>query len=261
MTSFIFLTYLPTFSLLSTFYNVRPTTVIMCFAITLLATGLPFALLRRPAPVHDLSHVPTGAVPNRGILQDRLTALYTTVAASSIYAVLLYISYATWLPAWLVVYFDDIPDITAVHAGPAGLPVLFLSLIPAGWAARDFLFVSSTGVSSPATRSSSSAPSGPTKESPEKETTTSVGVAMNEPEYFAEIAYRKTFGQLSAKTRTLIWRTLFLAAMIVLNTTVQGVSTIHGVNWEGAVGWGSIWAVATVAIGLTFGWIEAVEGV
>lgn len=240
--SFLYLTHLPTYSLLSFFYGVRPTTVLASYAITILSTVLPFALLRRTASVHDLSHAPSGAVANRSILQDRLTTIYTTLAATSIFSVLLYASYASWLPAQLVVHFESIPDISAAHAGPAGLPMLFLTLIPAGCAIRDFLFVSSTGQST-----------GVADEEP--------GAVSREGEYLISAVHRKTWGRLSTKTRVLISRTLILALAVLLNTIVQVAGTIRSVSVAGAFDWGAVWAVATVVVGAMFGWIEAVDGV
>lgn len=240
--SFLFLTHLPTYSLLSFFYGVRPTSVLASYAITTLSTIIPFALLRRPTSVHDLSHASSGTVANRAILQDRPTTIYTTLAATSIFSVVIYASYASWLPAQLVVHFESIPDISAAHAGPAGLPVLFLTLTPAGCAVRDFLFVSSTGHSTATT-------------DPESET------VSREGEYLVTAVYRKTWCQLSTKTRILVSRTLVLAFSVLLNTIVQVAGTIRGVSAAGAFAWGAVWAVATLAVGATFGWIEAVDGV
>ncbi|KAE8155991.1 hypothetical protein BDV40DRAFT_306493 [Aspergillus tamarii] len=244
VSSFIFLTHLPTYALLASFYNIRPTTVLISYVIILFSTSVPFVLLRKPTCVHDLSHAPSDAVRNRSILQDRATTIYTTIAATSILTVILYLSYATWLPTQLVLHFQNIPDISAVHAGPAGLPTLFLALLPAGWAARDLLFVSSTG-----------AAASKRTESTEK------NPASHDGEYLACAVYRKTWGALLPKTRVLISRTVLLAVMLLSNTIVQLAGTIEGISVEGASAWGSIWAVAILAVGATFGWIEAVDGV
>ncbi|GFG27625.1 hypothetical protein IFM61606_07672 [Aspergillus udagawae] len=239
--SFTFLTHLPTYCLLWSFYGIRPTTILASYGITLISTAIPFILLRRPSSVHNLRQAASDAVPNLSILQDRPTALYTSIAATAIYSVALYLSYATWLPAYLVVHFENIPDIRLAHAGPAGLPILFLTLLPAGWAARDFLFVSSTGASS--------------SDASVKSKSTSEG------EYLVCGFYRKTWGTLSAKTRVLGSRTALLASTIVLNTVFQVAGTVRGVDVPGATLWGAIWGVATVAVGGVFGWIEAVDGV
>ncbi|GLI72961.1 hypothetical protein PoHVEF18_001147 [Penicillium ochrochloron] len=239
--SFLFLTHSPTYTLLSFFYKVRPSAVLASYSITILSTVIPFALLRRPTSVHDLSHAPSGTVANRAILQDRPTTIYTTLAATSIFSVIMYASYASWLPAKLVVHFEDIKDISAAHAGPAGLPFLFLTLIPAGIAARDFLFVSSTGHK---------------EETPREEDQS----ASREGEYLITAVYRKTWGQLSTKSKILLSRTILLATGVLVNTIVQVAGTIRSVSIEGASIWGLVWAVATVAVGATFGWIEAVDG-
>ncbi|KAJ6166824.1 hypothetical protein N7470_002271 [Penicillium chermesinum] len=225
--SFLFLTHLPTYSLLYFFYGVRPTSILVSFAITILSTVIPFTYLRKPASVHDLSHAPSGSVANRTILQDRLTTLYTSFAATSIFSVIIYVCYSTWLPAQLVVHFESIPDITAASSGAAGLFGLYLTLIPAGFAIRDFLF-------HPVSR---------------------------EGEYLITAIYRKTWGRLSAKTQVLVSRTFILAAAVLINSTVQIAGTIRGVSAQGASVWGAVWALATVVVGALFGWIEAAEGV
>ena len=236
--SFIFLTHLPTYSLLSTFYGLRPTTTLTSYFITLASTTIPFVLLRSPTPIHSQSTT----IPNRSILQDRPTTIYTTIGATAIFTVTLYLSYATtWLPTKLVLHFQDLPDISTVHAGPAGLPVLFLTLLPAGLAARDFLFASSAGAS-------------PSKDTKKKN-------ASPEGEYLACTVYRKTWGALTKKTQVLISRTGLLASMLFVNTVIQVAGTVNRVDVEGAMAWGTVWSVAALVTGAMFGWIEAVDGV
>lgn len=244
---FILLTHTPTFFLLSYFYRIRPTTVITSFAIDIISMTVPFMLLRRPNAVHNLSSSSSRSVSNKSILQDRPTTIYTSVAASSTFALLLYISFSTWLPVFLVTHFDGIPDITATYAGPAGLPAMFFSLLPAGYAARDLLFLNSAGWS-------------PDPESSRDESSRDES-SNNSNEYLVTSLYRQTWGRLGAKTRILLLRTITLALMMVLNTIIRVWGTIKGVDIVGAAGWGSIWAVAALVIGLTFGWIEAVDGV
>ncbi|KAJ5551042.1 hypothetical protein N7535_001016 [Penicillium sp. DV-2018c] len=236
--SFLFLTHLPTYSLLTFFYGIRPTSALITIGVTIASTALPFALLRRPSSVHDLSHTPSDAVANRNILQDKITTIFTALLGSSIFTVVLYASYATWLPARLVVHFEGLPDISAAHAGPAGLPALFLTLLPAGWAVRDFLFVSSTGYSTRATQST-----------------------CCEGSSLAGRICRDTWGKLSTKARILISRSIVLAIGIQLNTIVQLAGTVRDVSIEGAATWGAVWASAVAVTGAAFAWIEGVDGV
>ncbi|KAL4885091.1 hypothetical protein BJY04DRAFT_181363 [Aspergillus karnatakaensis] len=242
--AFSFLTQLPTYALLSSFYALRPTTVITSYAIVLFSTAVPFALLRNPNFVHNLSRAPPTTVSNRSILQDTAITLYTTIVATAIYTVTLYGSYETWLPAQLVVYFERLPSIARVHAGPAGLPLLFISLLPAGWAARDFLFVSSAGT--PAAVASDV----------EKERSS----PSSQGEYLAYAIYRKTWGALSRRTRLLISRAVTLATVTQINTVIQVAGTVNGASFEGANSWGFVWTAATLAVGAMYGWIEAVDG-
>ncbi|KAL3461295.1 hypothetical protein BJX64DRAFT_163351 [Aspergillus heterothallicus] len=242
--SFSFLIHLPTYALLSSFYGLRPTTILASYAIVLASNAIPFALLRRPTLVHNLSRAPPAAVSNRGILQDWGITIYTTVLAAAIYTVTVYLSYETWLPARIVVYFERIPNITRVHAGPAGLPMLFLSLLPAGWAARDFLFVSSAGT-----------PPAPSSDLQNGKSTTS-----SHGEYLACAVYRKTWGALSKRTRVLVSRTTVLGTVLLANTVIQVAGTVSGASFEGATAWAFVWVLATSVVGLTFGWIEAVDG-
>lgn len=241
--NFSFLTNMPTYMLLASFYAVRPTTILASFAIVLFSTTVPFVFLRKPNLIHSLSHAHPAAVSNRGILQDWGITIYTTVLATAIYTVTLYLSYETWLPAKLVVHFEKLPNISKVHAGPAGLPLLFASLLPAGWAARDFLFASSTGT--PASQDDNGG---------KAESTSKQG------EYLACAIYRKTWGTLSRRTRVLISRTVALAAVTMVNTFVQVAGTIRGASFEGASAWGFVWTLGTSIVGLVYRWIEAVDG-
>lgn len=241
--NFSFLIHLPTYVLLSSFYGLRPTTILASYAIVLFSSTVPFVLLRDPSLVHNLSRASPEAVSNRSLLQDWGITICTALLATAIYTVNLYLHYETWLPASLVVYLERLPNIAKAHAGPAGLPILFVSLLPAGWAARDFLFASSAGT--PVPKGSDV----------DKE-----GSSSRHGEYLAASIYRKTWGALSPRTRVLISRTAILAAFIMTNTIAEIAGTINGASVEGASAWGFVWTLGTVIVGLMYGWIEAVDG-
>lgn len=187
-----------------------------------------------------------GPVANQQVLADNPTTLYTTIAAALVYTMGLYLSYATWLPAFLVTYFDGLPDISAVHEGARGFITMFLSLLPAGFAARDFLFVSSASQSQPDEQDHGLSAS-------ERE--------ERHGELLITSLYRKYWMGLPRKTRVLVSRSATLALMTLTNTIVQLVGTISGAEAKGALGWAGIWAASTIVNGIIFGWIEAVEGV
>ncbi|KAH8692709.1 hypothetical protein BGW36DRAFT_385016 [Talaromyces proteolyticus] len=240
VTELTVLTHVPTYFLLLNFYEVKPSAVAITFLIDVVSKTIPFIALRGPNSVHKLSSPRAEEVSNIGILQDWFTTVYTSVAAAAIYTIFLYLSFYTWLPVHLVTYFDGVSDIRLVHAGPAGLPSVFLSLVLGGYAAYDLLFVSSAGCSA--------------KDSSQKS-------EDREGEYLITSLCNRTWGRFSPKGKVLASRTIILATMTLLNTVIQVSGTVRGVDVKGSAGWGALWATAALVVGGTFAWIEAVPGV
>lgn len=240
----------PTFVLLYMFYNIRPTAITVTYFITISSQLLPFAFFRKLSDYCPGSCASSKAVSNRSITQDYLIAIYTTIVATSVLTVTLYISFATWLPTHMVLHFENIPDIGQAHIGPQILPALFINQLIPGYITKEFLFVSSAG----AQDDSDSNPGSGTGS--EKQQPSSGWKVKN----CACAIYRRTWGALTVKRRVLVQRTLTLAAMTALETTIQLAGTVQGVDVQGASAWGAIWSVATVITGLVFGWIESVDG-
>ncbi|EED19948.1 conserved hypothetical protein [Talaromyces stipitatus ATCC 10500] len=240
VTELTLLTHAPIYFLLFNFYGVEPSAVAITFAIEIVSMTIPFVLFRGPNSVHALSSPRGAQVANRDVLEDRLTTLYTSVAAAAIYAVVLSLSFYTWLPVHLVLYFDEIRDIRLVHAGAAGFPSVLVSLLPAGYAAYDLLFASSAGWSA----------------KPD-----STKMAVPEGEYLITSLYNRTWGKISPKGKILASRSLILATMTLLNTIIAGTGSIKGVELMGSVGWGSLWAGASLVVSSLFAWVEGVPGV
>lgn len=227
------LSHLPTYNLLQNFYGTRPTTIITVASITTVSVAVPFTYFRRKAAATSAS-----SGPKSSVLQDKPTAIYTTLLATLTYTLSLYASFVTWLPAFLVSHFDGLPDISVVHGGPRGFVSMSLRLLLAGYAVRVFIFRGSAGESR-------------TRESANKYT-------ERQGEFLVKSLYRKYWVPLAANTKALVQRTAVLSLMIFLNTVVQVVGTINGAEVSGALGWGGLWTAATVAIGAIFWWIEAV---
>lgn len=232
------------------FYNVRPTAVAATFLIEVISKTVPFVILRGPNSVHALSS-PRAAkgVSNVGILQDRVTALYTSIAAAATYTIVLSLGFSTLLPVHLVTHFEGIPDIRLVHSGLQGLPSVFLQLALGGYAAYDLLFVSSAGW-----------PATPTSTANDDDTENDEG-KDRDGEYLIKSLYSHTWARLSPKSKILASRTLILATMTLVNTIIQVSGTIAGVDLPGSAGWGALWTTAVLAVGGLFAWIEAVPGV
>ena len=198
---------------------------------------VPFLLLRPISPPHHPSTAAKGTLRNRPILTDPWTTISTSLLATAIFAVLLELAFATYLPTWLITHFDYVRDLSAAHLGAAGLPTLLLSLLPAGYAAHEFLFVSSTGV----------------RQSPEY---------VFEPETagFWEHVFHNAWGWYSNRQKDLIGRTLLLAALVQGETIIQTWGTIKGAELVGAAGYATLWGAAVCVVGAVFDWVGGPSG-
>lgn len=103
--------------LLGSFYDVSPASVISSLVIDSLTTYIPFRLLRPLSLAHSASTSKYSVnVRNKDIITSNSIQAYTTLLGGAIYAVTLFTSYSTFLPVYLVTYFEGIPSIAAAHA-------------------------------------------------------------------------------------------------------------------------------------------------
>ena len=203
-----------------------------------MTTYIPFRLLRPVLPTHS-SEAPKGAIANRTIINDLPVAVFTSLLAAGIYGIVLYSSFATWLPTHLILHFDGLRDLTGAYEATVAL--LLPAFIPSGIAAKSFLFTPSTGAR---------ADLGDIKNS-----------AFNpETATLWETVLYNLWGY-SKRTRTIIKRTATLAAVVYLNTFLQVFVTVEGADAIGAAGWACVWATATVLTGSALWWVGNVEGV
>ena len=241
MAYLISLSHAPTYILLSKFYGIRPATLFIVWFVTSVSTAAPFFISRQIRWTHKPSYTRNRSISNAVVLADLPTTIYTSLLAALIYAVALYICFATWLPAHLVTHFDGLPDIRVVHAGSKGFVSLLIQLIPVGCFVREFILVPSAGLSHSADQ-------------------VMVYAGGRQGEFIITSIYRKTWISLRAKSKVLLTRTVVLATVTMLNTMIQVWGTINGVELEGAVEWAAIWTGATLLIGSAFGWIQAADG-
>jgi hypothetical protein len=224
--------------LLSLFYSIRPTTILFTTTANIISITAPFILMREALPTHAPLSAPKGTVRNRSILSDPWTTIATSLLATAIFAVLLELSFATFLPVHLITHFTGVRDITVTHLGAAGLPSLLVALVPAGYAAREFLFVSSTGVP-------------PSPENYNFDPTTSD---------LRQHVYHNSWGWYSSRQKELISRAILLAVMVVGETIIQTWGTIKGVEFWGATCYAALWAVGVAVLGAVFDWVGAPSG-
>ncbi|KAA6407937.1 MAG: hypothetical protein FRX48_08288 [Lasallia pustulata] len=213
LASLTVLSHFPPLYLLTTFYAIRPTTILASLAIDTLTTYIPFRLLRPIHPTHAPSPPPR-SISNRPIIHDSSVLLWTTLLAAAIHAVLLYLSLITWLPLHLVLHFDGLRDISAAHG--AALPYLLAASLPLGYAAREFLFTPATGA--------------------RRDLAELKATAFNpETASLAETLWYNFWG-FSKRTRTLVVRTATLVAVVGVHTWVQVFVTVEGTEAYGAAG-------------------------
>lgn len=238
LASLTLLSHTPHLYLLLTFYGIRPTTVISCLLVDTLTAYIPLSLLRDPSVTH-LRKAPKGGVPNSVVINDLSVRLYLSILAAGIYGVVVFGSFATFLPVHLVIHFDGIKDISAAHN--AAFPLLILLFLPIGYAAREFLFTASSGAK-PDAHDSKTACFNP------------------ESANLRETIEHNLWGY-SKRTRTLIKRTATLVFITGLHTWLQTYVAIEGVEGYGAAGWSGVWALAATITGLAFWWVGNVDGV
>lgn len=222
--------------LLATFYEVRPITVFLSLGIDIITTYIPFRLLRPLSLAHlasNMKHVLN--VPNNEILTSTSIQIYTTILAGIIYAVTLYTSFATFLPVLLATYFDNIPTIEAAHtASPISLFPLAVLL---GFASKSFIFTPAVAVV-------------PSLADAKK---TAFNPATSG--FWEHLEYN--FWSFSRKTKVVFQRTVTLMLVSGLNTFIQALFTIEGVEAKGAAGFSMVWTIASGIVGAALGVVSA----
>ena len=219
--------------LFNQFYRIRPSSVLASLVVDIVAAALPFKLFRPTLP----SHTRDGAVANRFLIDDMPVRLLLTVIGAGLHAALLLVSYYVWVPGVLVENFYPISDVTP--AKKPNFPLMVLSLLPLGLAARVFLFT--PAAAAPADARERTAP----RFDPASAT-------------LAETALH-TFWSWSARSRELIRRALVSALLTFGYTFVQLYFTVRGVEAWGAGTWGLLWTVAGLMTAAVYGWAGKFE--
>lgn len=194
----------------------------------MIATCVPFYLLRPPSAYHKL-HTPAGAAANRSIIDDFGVQTSTSVLAAGIYGVVVFGSFCTWLPTYLVTHFEGIRDISALY--DSTFPYLIALFVPTGFAAKTFLFTPAMAAK------------------PDQEE----GAAVFDPmtaTLRGTLAYN--FVPQSKRGRTLLARTATLIAVSGVHTWLHTYGAVEGAEGFGAAGWSSIWAFAAALTGGAF---------
>lgn len=225
---------LPYYALLYVFYATSIATVAMSFSVDVLSLAVPFYLLRN-LNHHNAPKTTTTPKSINDLAADRHVQLYMSLFAAAVYSLIVYTSFYTWLPVYMVVHFDEVRSLEAAHN--AVLPVLFAAFAPIGYAAKSFLF-----------KPSIASARGPL----------TAGYKPFDPRTatFADtLSYNLGLGPYVSRASVLTRRTTLLVCASFANTLVRVFGTVEGSELFGAAGWAGLWSAAALAVGLGFAWV------
>lgn len=213
---------------MTAFYNLNPKTALAGLAVDVAASFIPFTLLRSLSQAHKADT----SIPNREIIVDRPILMLSTLFASAIYSVSLFLSYKVYLRTALVLHFEGIHTI---EPSQSSLIILTTLALFSGFAARSFVF---TPI----------AATGRTAEDEKHARFDAVEAGLLETFWWNVWGY-------TTQTKVGIARTLAVVAITGINTYLQSAITISGVDSQGAVAYAAAWSVAAFLGGVGLGFI------
>ena len=161
----------------------------------------------------------------------------TTLLGAVIYGVVLVSSFRTFLPQYLVLYFQGIATLKPAYEAS------YLSLVPialtAGYAARSFIFTPFAATPDTTAEDAKLGDFDPVTSS------------------LQETVTHNLWGYRS-KTKVAIRRTVALVAVTGIHTYLQSTLTLRGVESSGAFAYAAVWATAALATGTAFGLVGGV---
>jgi hypothetical protein len=232
MASLALQTRLPYYFLLTTFYAVSLQTCAITLVFDIVSASLPFTLLRNRIPAHN-GKAPRGAVANRSIIQNFTLNMLVTLFAATIYSVIMYISYNSWLLVYLVSNFDGVRTFDV--ARNSQLPVLVLTFFPLGWTAKILLFAPATGA--------------------QKNLGDIKAESFNPETATLKDHLNWNVWGWSTGTKVMMKRTIVLATSVFFATWIKTFKTLEGSELLGSAGWAALWALASLLNGALLRWV------
>lgn len=216
---------------MSSFYGVSTTTALLALALDLLATAIPFQLLRPLSGSHS-----GNAKANQDIIADTSILASATLLAASIYGVAIASAFRALLPKQLVLYFGSVPSARSDYAAS------YVTLIPVavafGLAAQTFIFTPSLAVDK-------------TEEDDRLAKFDPASATLNETIYY-------NLWGFTTRTKMAILRTAVLATVTGISTYLHCAMTISGVESPGAAAYAGVWTVPALLSGLALGLVGGV---
>lgn len=233
MASLALQTRLPYYFLLTTFYSISLRTCGLAIFYEVVSAALPFTLLRNRIPAHSTKSAPRNSVANRSIIQDLTLNSLVIVFAATVYSVIMFISYNTWLLPYLITNFDGVRTFDVAHNSQ--LPFLALTFFPLGWTAKILLYAPATGAK-------------PTLGDIKHEAFNPAVATFGDHLKFNMWGWSKG-------TKVVFLRTTVLAAGVLLATWIKTWKTLDGANAVGSAGWAGLWALAALINGAVLRWV------
>lgn len=208
--------------------------------IDIITVAIPFALLR------SLDYARKGGdlrSDNQIVAQDRGVQYLTAAFGAAVYAIVVYGSFGTWLPTYMIIHFDGLRSLDRAHN--TGILLLLALFGPLGYAATQFIFVPAIGsAENPGITDHTLKP----RIIPFNPQTATLGQT---------IAYNLGFSGagLTPRGEILFKRTVILAASSFVSTFVRSYVTVEGTELFGALGWAAVWGSAAALVGVAYGWV------
>ena len=174
------------------------------------------------------------------MITDSGVRFFTAVLGTLIYAVGLFISFKT--SSFRLVLARDFTGLRSLSAAyePA-IPGLVIATMVLGAASSLFMFTPAIGAK-------------------RDDYDDAIDAFNPEEATFSETLAYNIWGW-HTRTRTLMKRTLTLAAMTALNTCLQLVVTVEGTDVYGSAVWTTPWVLSALVAGASFWWSGDVEGI
>jgi hypothetical protein len=230
----------PHYFLLNTCFGVDYVATAIPIAIDIAGIAIPFALLR------GLRYARGGGqqkTPNQDVAQDKGVQFTIAAFGASVYALVLYSSFTTWLPTYLVVHFDGLRSLEKIHN--SGIWLLLALFGPLGYAATQFIFVPAIG---------DAGNPGPIPDKKQARQLRFDPENASLAQHFAHNLGLNADG-LTPRGKVLFKRTIILAASSFVSSFTRSYVTIEGTDLLGALGWASVWSTAAALVGVAYAWV------
>lgn len=231
---------MPHYFLLNTFFGVDYLATAIPIIIDVTTIAIPFALLRNLIHARGGNKVKTA---NQAVAQDRNVQYLTAAFGASIYSLVVYSAFTTWLPTYMIIHFDGLRSLDRAHN--TGILLLLALFGPLGYAATQFIFVPAIGS---AGNPGNTDPALHPEKVPFDPRTASFGRTLAWNLGFTESG-------LTPRGEILLKRTATLAASSFISTFFRSYVTIEGTELLGALGWASVWGSAAGLVGLAYAWV------